>query len=104
MSKSFNIDMKATVVESQVKELEREFVFKTNKAIAERVTPLYNIFLLASAACFGYLVYTQGDAECYAKGTQIMQDASEEGTSNVAKEFWLLANAGVVLYVLSALL
>ena len=56
--KSFNVDMKQTVVMSQVKDLENQFVKKVNSDIARRVTPIYNIFLLVSGAGFAYYLMT----------------------------------------------
>ena len=50
--------MSKTVVQSQVAALEQEFIAKVNAAIANKVTPVYNVFLFVCASFFGYLVFT----------------------------------------------
>ena len=56
---SYNIDMKNTVKQSQVKALESEFVRKVNKDISNKVTPFYNTFLLVSTAVFAYFIVNE---------------------------------------------
>ncbi len=59
MSKTYHIDMKNTVKQSQVKALESEFVRKVNKDISNKVTPFYNTFLLVSTAVFAYFIVNE---------------------------------------------
>ena len=50
------LDMKGTVVQSQIRSLETEFIRRVNRDIATRVTPVYNTFLIMAGACFAYFV------------------------------------------------
>ena len=100
--KSFNVDMKQTVIMSQVKDLESQFVKKVNGDIARKVTPLYNIFMLESAAGFAYFLMTT-QPQCYAKGKQVWASETVD-VENVTYQFFLLSAAGLVLMILGALM
>ena len=65
--KTFNVDMKQTVIMSQVKDLETQFVKKVNGDIARKVTPCYNVFLGLAAVGFSYFIMTE-QPQCYAVG------------------------------------
>ena len=43
-----------------------EFYIKANELIGEKITPIYNVFLLACAAVFGYFVLIEQN-QCYAR-------------------------------------
>ena len=49
--------MKSSVVQSQIRALEEEFIKKVNYDIASKVTPVYNLFLVVCACLFGWLLY-----------------------------------------------
>ena len=53
---SYTYDAKATVIQSQIRALEVDFVRRVNKDIVRKVTPVYNTFLLIAAAFFAYFV------------------------------------------------
>ena len=38
---------------------QNEYVRRVNREITQNVNPLYNVFLVLSAACFGYFVYSE---------------------------------------------
>lgn len=63
---TYQIDMKATVQQSQIRALEGDFIKKVNRDIAGKVTPVYNTFLLIAAAFFGYFIINETN-QCFAK-------------------------------------
>ena len=56
MSSTYVYDTKATVINSQIKALEVDFIRRVNKDISTKITPLHNIFLMVSAAFFAYFI------------------------------------------------
>ena len=70
--KTFNIDMKSTVVQSQIKALEQEFIDKVNSSIATKVTPVYNLYLIVCSCAFGYLLYKQDELACFAVDSDVV--------------------------------
>ena len=64
---SYNIDMKQTVQQSQIRALEQEFIKRVNRDIAGKVTPIYNMFLLVASAFFAYFIVKENN-QCYANG------------------------------------
>ena len=69
MSKTYSYDTKATVLNSQIKALEVEFVKRVNYDIAHKVTPVYNTFLLIAAAFFAYFIVVE-ENQCFAKNQE----------------------------------
>ena len=59
MSSTYVYDTKATVINSQIKALEVDFIRKVNKDISNKVTPVYNTFLLIGAAFFAYFIVVE---------------------------------------------
>ena len=106
--KGFNIDMKSTVAQSQIKALEQDFVDHVNSAIASKVTPVYNLYLVVCSCAFGYLLYKQDELACFAVDSDvIVMDNlanTQKGANCVSKEFWLLANSGIVVTLVGAFL
>mmetsp|Transcript_14537 Transcript_14537/g.24808 ORF Transcript_14537/g.24808 Transcript_14537/m.24808 type:complete len:153 (+) Transcript_14537:36-494(+) len=100
--KGYQIDMKQTVVQSQVRALEQEFVRKVNRDIASKVTPFYNVFLLLCAAVFYYFIMA-AENQCFSKDKAAF-GVQYEGTQDVTKQFYLLSNGGVVLMLVSVLM
>ena len=81
--------------------MEQEFVKSVNAEIANKVTPLYNIYLCVAAAFFAFIVMTKGDDKCLVKDGKV---TTEDDFSNVAKLFYLESAAGLVLALVSVLL
>ena len=82
--------------------LEEQYYSKANKIISERITPLYNGFLLIFAGFFAYFLALE-QPQCFSKegqafGVQYMD------TENVSDQFYWLSLAGVFLLLLQALL
>lgn len=100
--KGYQIDMKQTVIQSQIRALEQEFVRKVNRDIATRVTPIYNTFLLVFGAIFAYFVMME-ENQCYAKGKEAW-GVQYDGTEDITKQFYLLSNGGLVLLLVSVLM
>ena len=94
--------MKATVLQSQIRGLETEFVRKVNRDIATKVTPIYNTFLLVCAAFFAYFI-VMNENQCFAKGKDAY-GVQYEDTDDVTKQFYLINNAGLVLLLVSVLM
>ena len=67
MSSNYSYDAKATVIQSQIRALETDFIKKVNRDIATKVTPVYNAFLLVCAAFFAYFIVME-ENQCYARG------------------------------------
>ena len=102
MSSNYSYDAKATVIQSQIRALEMDFIKKVNRDIANKITPVYNTFLMICAAFFAYFVVME-ENQCYARG----QDAwavQYENTEDITKQFYLLANGGLVLLLVSVLM
>lgn len=95
MSNSYNIDMKNTVQQSQVKALEYEFIRKVNRDIAGRVTPIYNTYLLITASVFAYFIVME-ENKCYAKGIKAF-GVQYEDSEDITKIFYILANMGMII-------
>ena len=55
--KGFQIDMKSSVAQSQIRALEEEFIKRVNTDIATKVTPVYNLFLVVCACAFGFMLH-----------------------------------------------
>ena len=52
--------------EESLRALEEEFYRKVNSVIAQKVTPVYNTFILIFAAVFAYFVVME-ENQCYAR-------------------------------------
>ena len=52
--------------EDQMRSLEDEFYKKVNSVISQKITPIYNTFLLIFAAVFAYFVVME-ENQCYAR-------------------------------------
>lgn len=99
---SYNIDMKQTVQQSQIRQIEQDFIKRVNRDIAGKVTPIYNMFLLVSSAFFAYFIVTEGN-QCFAKGHTV-SGVEFEGSEDVTKQFYLLSNCGLILLLVSVLM
>ena len=58
---TYQIDMKATVQQSQIRALESDLIRKVNRDIARKVTPIYNTFQLLAAALFAYFIINESN-------------------------------------------
>ena len=83
MSKNYSYDTKATVLNSQVKALEVDFIRRVNSDIAHKVTPVYNTFLLIAAAFFAYFIVVE-ENQCYAKQQEAWA-VEYENTDDITK-------------------
>ena len=99
---SFNVDMSNTVIQSQIKGLQDEFVKRVNMDIARKVTPIYNTFLLVCAAVFTYFIMTPQN-QCYSKAESAFA-VNYEGTEDVTRQFYLLSSGGLVVLLVSVLM
>ena len=70
--------------------------------ISEKITPIYNVFILCFAAIFGYFV-VQEENECYARD-QSAWGVEYSNTSFVTHQFYLLSVSGMILLLLSCLM
>ena len=66
MSSNYSYDAKATVIQSQIRALEMDFIKKVNRDIANKITPVYNTFLMICASFFAYFVVME-ENQCYAR-------------------------------------
>ena len=66
------------------------------------MTPLYNLYLLACAAVFGYFSVYEGN-QCYAKDSNAWA-VQYEFTEDVTQEFYLLSNLGLVVHTVSVVI
>ena len=73
-----------------------------NYDIAHKVTPVYNTFLLISAAFFAYFIVVE-ENQCYAKNQEAWA-VEYDDTVDVTKQFYLLANCGLILLLVSVLM
>ena len=101
MSSTYVYDTKATIINSQIKALEVDFIRKVNKDITSKVTPFYNTFLLISAAFFAYFTVIQ-NPQCFARHTEVSA-AERENADDITNQFYLLSNAGLVIHLLLAM-
>ena len=101
-SGGYQDNMKATVLQSQIRGLETEFVRKVNRDIATKITPIYNTFLLVCAAFFAYFI-VMNENQCFAKAKEAF-GVQYEDTDDVTKQFYLINNAGLVLLLVSVLM
>ena len=92
---------KYTSKEDRMRALEEEFYAKVTQVLADRITPIYNSFLLFSAATFAYFVVLQQN-QCYAKEKQAYALEYSE-TVDVTSEFYWLSVAGMLIMIASAL-
>ena len=83
MSKNYSYNTKATVLNSQVKALEVDFIRRVNSDIAHKVTPVYNTFLLIAAAFFAYFIVVE-ENQCYAKQQEAWA-VEYENTDDITK-------------------
>ena len=88
--------------DSAMKKLEDEFYAKVNMVISEKITPIYNTFIIIFAAVFAYFVITE-DNQCYARD-QSAWGVEYANTEDVTRQFHLLDAAGLVLLLVSALM
>ena len=73
---SFNIEganTKPTSQQSQIRNLEYDFIRQVNSDIARKVTPVYNVFLLICAAFFAYFVMNEQN-QCYAREAKALSE------------------------------
>ena len=70
--------------------------------ISEKITPIYNLFVLIFAAVFGYFVMLE-ENECYARD-QSAWGVEYSNTSFVTHQFYLLSVTGMILLLLSCLM
>ena len=82
--------------------MEVDFIRRVNKDIAHKVTPVYNAFLLIAAAFFAYFIVVENN-QCYAKNNEAWA-VEYENTVDVTKEFYLMANCGLILLLVSVLM
>ena len=82
--------------------LEEQYYSKANKIISERITPLYNIFLLIFAGFFAYFIALE-QPQCFSKEGQAF-GVQYSDTENVSAQFYWLSLGGVFLLLLQAIL
>ena len=70
--------------------------------IAQKVTPIYNTFILIFAAVFAYFVVME-ENQCFARD-QSAWGVQYSNTEDVTHQFYLLSVAGMVLLLIGALM
>ena len=82
-------------IDEKLYSLEEQFHYKVNRHISDRITPLYNMFLLIFTAFFAYFV-TMQQPVCYSKegkayGVQL------NDTVDVTNQFYWLSVIGIAV-------
>ena len=70
--------------------------------ISEKITPIYNVFIVLFAAIFGYFTLLE-ENECFARD-QSAWGVEYSNTVFVTHQFYLLSVTGMILLLLSALM
>ena len=73
-----------------------------NQVISEKITPVYNTFILIFAAIFAYFVVLEQN-QCYSKDRQAYA-VEYSKTEDVTEQFYWLSNGGMLLLTLSAVI
>ena len=88
--------------EDRLKAIDEEFYRTVNKVIAEKITPLYNMFILIFAAVFAYFIVIEQPA-CFAKDGKPF-GVQYSDTEDVTIQFYWLSLAGLSLLLLQAVM
>ena len=81
-------------------DLEEKFYEEVNRVISEKITPIYNTFILIFAAGFAYFICIE-QPECHSKD-QKAYAIEYNGTEDVSEQFYWLCSVGMVLMLLKA--
>ena len=100
--KNFDQFNQQSKIEAEIKYLKRELITSVNNEILHKVTPLYNLYLLACAIVFGYFSVYEGN-QCYAKDREAWA-VKYEFTEDVTHEFYLISNLGLVIMSVSVVI
>ena len=81
--------------------MEEEFYRQVNQVISEKITPIYNTFILIFAAFFAYFVMLEQN-QCYSKDKQAY-GVQYSKTENVTEEFYWLSLGGMFMMIIQAI-
>ena len=73
-----------------------------NYVISQKITPIYNAFILIFAAVFAYFVVMEQN-QCYARDRSAW-GVQYSNTEDVTHQFYLISVSGMVLLSMSALM
>ena len=84
--------------EDKLRAIDEEFYRTVNRAIAEKVTPVYNMFILVFAAVFAYFIVIE-QPQCFSKEGKAF-GVQYSDTEDVTIQFYWLSLAGMSLLLL----
>ena len=84
--------------EDRLRAIDEEFYRTVNRVIADKITPLYNMFILVFAAIFAYFIVIE-QPQCFTKDGK-PYGVQYSDTEDVTVEFYWLSLAGLTLLLL----
>lgn len=88
--------------EDKLRAIDEEFYRTVNRVIAEKITPVYNMFILVFAAIFAYFIVIE-QPQCFAKEGK-PYGVQYSDTEDVTIQFYWLSLAGMSLLLLQAIM
>ena len=94
--------MKKLDKQQRIRAMEEQFYRQINQVISERITPIYNFFIIVFAIIFGYFVVFEQN-QCYSKNMEAF-GMQYSNTEDVTEQFYWVSVSGMFLLLLSAYL